>query len=216
MLKYPQSEHAKDELVQNQLMNILGTPQKYDKYLDPLNSGPHLNNIQDKAFFRANDRAMGYSSPHQILNQHRGNVFPGAKRLFKQSPTSVLLKWPNDVDPPEGRDFFKAPYEDRLPFVQMNRQINRQNKSIAKALKDQKEVKDSPMVLRVLNEALGKGDKDRAKQEKKELVQNPFLIDYSKQKKNKNVLIYDPEENYDSEEEKNQNNKANKNKKSYI
>ena len=72
------------------------------------------------------------------------------------------------------------------------------------------------MVLRVLNEALGKGDKDRAKQEKKELVQNPFLIDYSKQKKNKNVLIYDPEENYDSEEEKNQNNKANKNKKSYI
>jgi hypothetical protein len=58
------------------------------------------------------------------------------------------------------------------------------------------------MVLRVLNEALGKGDKDRAKQEKSELVQNPFLIDYTKGK-NKNVQLFDPDETYESDDEKN-------------
>ena len=50
----------------------------------------------------------------------------------------------------------------------MNMQINRENKSISKAIKDQKVQKDSPMVVRALNEALGGSEKERAKRELKE------------------------------------------------
>ena len=71
-----------------------------------------------------------------------------------------------------------------MPFIELDRQINRENKSIAKALKDQKVTKDSPMVIRALNEALGKGDKDRNKREEGELMKNPFNVDYTKKQKN--------------------------------
>jgi hypothetical protein len=36
------------------------------------------------------------------------------------------------------------------------------------------------MVLQVLNEVMGKGDKDRAKREEGEMMKNPFNVDYTK------------------------------------
>ena len=95
-----------------------------------------------------------------------------------------------------------------MPFIELDRQINRENKSIAKALKDQKVTKDSPMVIRALNEALGKGDKDRNKREEGELMKNPFNVDYTK--KQKNIFEADVEEG----EEKHT--KSGKKLKSYI
>ena len=64
--------------------------------------------IKGEAFFRSGDRAMGHSSPLTVLNRHDGNKFAQGKRLFKQSPTSVLLKWPIDVDPPKDNNFHKV------------------------------------------------------------------------------------------------------------
>ena len=92
----------------------------------------------------------------------------------------------------------------------MDRQINREKKGIAKALKDQIVTKDSPMVLRVLNEALGGGDKARAKREEGEMMKKPFNIDYTK----KQTTSFDPDASYEDAEETQT--KSGKKLKSYI
>ena len=71
------------------------------------------------------------------------------------------------------------------------------------------------MVIRALNDALGGGEKEKAKREKRDQFQNPFTIDWNKTKKI-NLQLYDPDETVDSEDERNRTPKVNQNKKSFI
>lgn len=82
-MKYPLFDKSKDDSIQSRLVELQGSPLKYDKFIDPLRAGPHLANIKGEEYFRSKDRVIGHSSPLTILNRHDGSKFPASKRLFK-------------------------------------------------------------------------------------------------------------------------------------
>lgn len=81
-------------------------------------SGAHLST--KKAFYRGRDRTMGHSSVLTYMNQHHGTKFPGAERIFEQSPTNVKLR-KIDIPFPNSTVFHEVKIPEKLPFIDMKR-----------------------------------------------------------------------------------------------